>query len=77
MGENDAYGSLRQSVKKVPDADLQDEILGKVIDLHHDLLITRHRMRAQEGEIAVLKTKLSTGDPPNARPQKDIYDPPV
>jgi hypothetical protein len=77
MGDNDTYGSLRQSVKKVPDADLQDEILGKVIDLHHDLLITRHRMRVQEGELAVLKTKLATGDSHASRAGKHFYDPPV
>jgi hypothetical protein len=77
MGDNDTYGSLRQSVKKVPDADLQDEILGKVIDLHHDLLITRHRMRVQEGELAVLKTKLGTNDPHDSRARGQFYDPPV
>ena len=77
MGDNDTYGSLRQSVKKVPDADLQDEILGKVIDLHHDLLITRHRMRVQEGQLAVLKKKLGTGDPHGSPADKHFYDPPV
>jgi len=72
----DTISSLRQSVERVVDPELKNEMLGKVAEVHDHLVTAHERLHAKQSELDNLRAQLS-GNPATAMPATDFYDPPV
>ena len=73
----DKIDSLCQSVQKIGDVGLMNEILGKVADLQHHVFRTLQQMGAQDGEIEALGTRLAANGVQTWNSPPFVYDPPV
>jgi hypothetical protein len=77
MATKDVWESLLQSVQRIGDAQLKNEILGKVARMRDDIAAHDECLRAQQSEIADLRARIPGGVDAAARPAGFVYDPPV
>ena len=62
--------ALRESVQKVSDGKLKEEILGKLSEVQENMV-------ARQGEFEVMRAHLHSTDAHSAQSSPFVYDPPV
>ena len=65
-----AIHALRESVQRVDNVELKNELLGRIADILHDL-------SAQHDQIETMRTQLAQTHVQDAPPIVIVYDPPV
>lgn len=66
--------ALRKGVQRIGDAELKNELLGKVAEIQRGFSAVRERLQTQTGELEHLRARL---DGNGSRCRALVYDPPV
>lgn len=69
--------SLIRTVKRVSDAQLRSEMLGKVTEVQDKLVRTHAQLQAKQAEIESLRAHLAKSGNQAAWPSGIVYDPPA
>ena len=73
----DTIQSLIQSLERVGNPDLKNEMQTKLTQVRGDLLALHEHLRTKDHEIRRLETQLRTNGNPANRTPGFVYDPPV
>ena len=76
MAPMERIRSLRQSVAKVANAELKNEMMDKVNEVQGDLVTTHERLRARETELNALRARVAAKED-SVAPATEFYDPPM